>query len=410
MNLAPIIGHVDARPTWSVIGSVSRRLDDVPDAQRKDGTGPNAVAQNPPLYYAYTALAYRLSPDQSLLGRLFAMRVATVALYVATVALAWLLAGELFQRRSVQFAATAVVALHPKLSSLAGNVNPDTLLVTLSTAFLLVGARILKRGATTRRVVGLALLTGLAALTHGRGLFLVPPAVLVLVVGLLHAHPSRAQLARQAALATAALGVCLVGAYLWTRSTSAGGGAFGGEVGRAATQQLSARQFIAYLWHFYLPGGSFIGPQLGPQYGFRQFYIGTFFSGYANLEVTLSPGVNAWLTRIAWFGAALLAVLAVVRRRALWAQWRVVLFAVGTFVSLMALLHVSSYRDLQVGGDPLITGRYLLPCIALLGIACAWGIGSLPRRIAPLAAAVLIAGLLLLDIGAFLINAQRFVG
>jgi 4-amino-4-deoxy-L-arabinose transferase-like glycosyltransferase len=410
MNLAPIIGHVDARPTWSVIRSVSKTLDDVPDAQRKDGAGPNSVAQNPPLYYTYTALAYRLSPEQSLLGRLFAMRAATVALYVGTVALAWLLAGELFQRRWLQFVATAVVGLHPKLASVAGNVNPDTLLVTLSTAFLLVGARILKRGATTRRVVGLAFLTGLAALTHGRGLFLVPPAVLVLLLGVLQTHPSRAQLTRQAALATAALGVCLVGAYLWTRTTSAGGGAFGGEVGRAATQELGPRQFLAYLWHFYLPGGSFIGPQLGPPYGFRQFYIGTFFSAYANLEVTLSPGVDLWLTRMAGFGASLLAVLAVIRRRALWAQWRLVLFAVGTFFSLMALLHISSYRDLQVGGDPLITGRYLLPCIALLGIACAWAIGSLPRRVGPLAAAVLVAGLLLLDIGAFLINAQRFVG
>jgi hypothetical protein len=280
----------------------------------------------------------------------------------------------------------------------------------LSTGFLLAGVRLLKRGPSVGGVAAVATLTALAALTHGRGLFLVPPALFVIIVVWLRDRPPRAQLIRQAAAGAALVAAGIAGAYLWTRSTSAGGGAFGGEVGRAATQSWSPRQFLAYLWHFYLPGGDFLGPQLGAPYGFRQFYIDSFFGAYGNLEVNLRPSVLYWLARLAAAGALAVAVLAVVRRRLLLANWRVVVFLAGTFVSLMALLHVSSYRDLQVGGDPLLTGRYLLPCIALLGIVAAWAAGSLPRRVAPIAAAVIVAGLIALDISAFLINAQRFVG
>ena len=79
-------------------------------------------------------------------------------------------------------------------------------------------------------------------------------------------------------------------------------------------------------------------------------------------------------------------------------------------VSLLALLHISSYRHLQMGPDPIITGRYLLPAIALFGVTIAWVIGSLPRRVAPWIGALLLAGFVLLDIEGFLINAQRFYG
>jgi hypothetical protein len=79
-------------------------------------------------------------------------------------------------------------------------------------------------------------------------------------------------------------------------------------------------------------------------------------------------------------------------------------------VGLLGLLHVSAYRDLQQGGDPLITGRYLLPALGVFGLAIAWVVGSLPRRLAPWAGAVVLAGFVLLDIEAFLINAHRFYG
>jgi 4-amino-4-deoxy-L-arabinose transferase-like glycosyltransferase len=410
LDLIPMIGHTNGRPPWSAFARVSRKLDGLPAAARKNGSGPNALAQNPPLYYVYEAIAYRLSPNQSLFGRLFAMRVANVLLYVLAVGLMWALAGEIFARQWLQFLATAVVVLQPKLASLAGSINSDTLLVTVSTGFVLAGLRLLRRGPTLGGVAAVATLAGLGALTHGRGLALIPPAAIVIVVAWLRARPPRRETLRQAALAIGALVACLVVAFLWTRSGSAGGGAFGGEVGRAAEQSFNVRQFASYVWQFYLPPFSFLTPAIGPPYGYRQMFIDTFFGGYANFEVNFRTAVYDWLQILAFVGLVGLYTAIFARWRAVWARWPMVLFVVSVLVSLLALLHISSYRDLQVGGDPLITGRYLLPAIALFGVTIAWVIGSLPRRVAPWIGALLLAGFVLLDIEGFLINAQRFYG
>jgi 4-amino-4-deoxy-L-arabinose transferase-like glycosyltransferase len=410
LNLLPIIGHTNGRPTWSEFDRVSRKLDALPAAARKNGSGPNALAQNPPLYYVYEAIAYRLSPNQSFFGRLFAMRVANVLLYVLTVGLMWALAGEIFTRRWLQFLATAVVALQPKLASLAGNVNADTLLVAVSTGFVLAGLRLLRRGPTPGGVAAVGVLAGLGVLTHARGLALIPPALIVVAVAWLRARPPRRETLRQAALSGGALLACLVVAFLWTRSGAAGGGAFGGEVGRAADQAFNVRQFASYLWQFYLPHFSFLTSSLGPPYGYRQMFIETFFGGYANFEVNFRPAVYDWLQILAFIGFIGLYTALLVRWRAVRSRWPMVVFVVSVVVSLLALLHISSFRDLQVGGDPLITGRYLLPLIAVFGVTIAWVIGSLPRRIAPWVGALLLAGFVALDIEGFLINAQRFYG
>src|SRR5262249_29789372 len=116
------------------------------------------------------------------------------------------------------------------------------------------------------------------------------------------------------------------------------------------------------------------------------------------------------LQELAFVGLIALVVVAVLRHRAVRAHWPVVLFVASVVVALLGLLHISSYRDLQQGGDPLITGRYLLPAIAAFGLAIAWVIGSLPRRLAPYGGAIVLAGFVLLDIEGFLINVQRFYG
>jgi hypothetical protein len=255
-----------------------------------------------------------------------------------------------------------------------------------------------------------ALCAALAALTHGRGLFLVPPALLVVLVALLRSRPPGWALLRSVGAGAAILLAGVAGAFFWTRSSAGGAGAFGGEVGRAAQQSWDPWQFVSQVWQFYLPKLPGMEPMIGPPFGFRQLYVESFFGGYANFEVSFAGWTNQLLHALVLVGIAALIVLAIVRRRDLAARWPVVLFLASTFASLLALLHISSYRDLQVGGDPLITGRYLLPCVALLGVAVAWAVASLPARLRAPAAALLLAGLVLLDVKGFLINAARFYG
>jgi 4-amino-4-deoxy-L-arabinose transferase-like glycosyltransferase len=408
LNLVPILGHLEGQPTWSAVRHESATLAHLPPSARKDGSGPNALAQNPPLYYVYEALAYRLSPNQSALGRLFWMRLANVPLYVMTVIFTWLAAGLLFTRQWVQFLATAAVTLNPKLASLAGTINSDTLLVTISTAFLFASLRLLRRGPTLRGVAALAGLAGLGVLTHGRGLFLVPPMVVALVIAVARARPPLRRRFALAGLAGAVLVGCVIVAWLWTRSDSGATGAFGGEINQAATQSFTLRGFLSYLWQFYFPRFSFMQPPPGVPYGYRQAYIETYFGGYSYFEINFRTAVYDWLQILAFLGLLALWTTAVARWQAIRRRWPDVVVAVAMFLSLIGLLHLSDYRDLQQGGSPLFTGRYLVPGIALYGAAIAWVVGSLRRPLGWIVAAGFLAGFVLLDIEGLLITMHRF--
>ena len=410
LNLLPLRGHLDGRPPWGALPSVTTALDRLPASARKDGTGPNAVGQNPPLYYALQAVVYRLSPDRSLLARMTLMRLANVLLYVGAVGLAWMLAGELFARAWLRTLATSLVVLHPKLVSLAGYVNPDMLLVVLSTGFLVAAVRLVRRGATPGRVATTAALAGAAALTHGRGFFLLPPAIVAIAIACLRLpRPRLKTSARLAGLGAALFAVPAILAVLWTRSDT-GGSAFGGQISQTASQAFNIRQFASYLWQFFFPRLSFMDPMVGPPYGYRQVFIETFFGGWGNYEVNFSASTYDLLRVAAYVGLIALLVTTVVRWRELVARWPTVTVVVVTVVSLLGLLLITNYRDVSGGGSPLITGRYLLPGISLFAIAIAWVVGSLPRRVGPIAGALLIAMAALLAVEGLLLNIQRFYG
>lgn len=95
LNLLPIRLLPAGRPTYSALPRTKEALTRLPAAAYKNGSGPNAAANYPPLYYGYEAAAYRISPFRSELGRLFTMRMATVVLFVVTVGLTWAIAAEL---------------------------------------------------------------------------------------------------------------------------------------------------------------------------------------------------------------------------------------------------------------------------------------------------------------------------
>lgn len=408
LNLLPIRGHLDGRPTWGAVPSVARQADAVAAQGRKDGTGPNAVAQNPPLYYALQAVVYRLSPDHSLLARLTLMRLANGLIYVVAVGLVWLLAAEIFARSWLRVLATTLVVTQPKLVAMSGYVNPDTLLVALSTGFLVTAMRTVRQGPTPRRVATIALLAGCGALTHGRGLFLLPPAVVAIVIACRELpRPRVRRIARLAALGVFIIAVLLTTALLWTREHT-GGSAYGGQLSAAASQAFNVRQFLSYLWQFFFPKLSFMDPMIGPPYGYRQVFVESFFGSWGNYEVNFTPTTYDLFQVAAYIGIIVLIATVAVRWREVIGRWPVVAVMATTVVSLLALLLISNYRNLQASGSPVITGRYLLPCVAAYAMSIAWVVGSLPRRLAPLVGTLLVAAALLTAGQALLINVGRF--
>jgi 4-amino-4-deoxy-L-arabinose transferase-like glycosyltransferase len=404
LNLAPILGHPEGRPAWHRAGAVN----DAAGRRPHDNTsGPNSAASNPPLYYVLGAGAYLISPARSLLGRIYAVRLLSVLFLVLTVLAAWLVACELFVRPRLRVVATSLVALQPKLGFAGGIVNPDILLALFGTATLVPALRIVRIGLTPGRAAACCAFAGGAYLTHGRGLYLAPVAGLAVAYGLWRARPAREVVIRMGGLAAGILGACGLVALLYTRAHSSGS-AFGGQASVASG--FHVRQFVSYVWQFYFPRFDFMQPKLGPDYGYRQVFVDTYFGTFGSLEINFKKSVYDGLQILAMLGLVGLYTTTVARWRTVGAHARVVVLCAGTFVAMMVLLHVSSYSTLRSSGDPGMTGRYLLPGVALYAAAAAWVIGSLPRRVGDLLGGALVAGAATLAVSALGITVVRFYG
>lgn len=412
LGLRAAMGNAGARPIWGEAdlrrwAAFERELS--PSA-RADGEGANPLAKNPPLYYAVVAAAYRAAPDQSLFGRLLAGRLVGVLLLVATVVLTWVAASELTQRTWARTLATGVVVLQPQLAFMAGVVNADILLVAIWTAFVALTLRALQRGPTTSRIIGLFALAASAPLTHGRGLALLP--ALAVVLGLVlwrHRPPVRSALL-WAGAGVALLAVALAGFRLFTNSSGGGGTLYGGQTAYIQQPGFSLVQFLSSLWQFYLPTLPGMPTRLGPDFGFRQLWVETFFGRFGWLEVTLPERAYSLLRIGLVAGIAAVGMALVARWRELRPQWTVLAALTAIGGSLVALLHLVSYLALLGGPDPLIAGRYALPLVPLLGLAVAFIATSLPRGLGPLLAAAVLAGGVLLQLSGLGLTVIRFYG
>jgi 4-amino-4-deoxy-L-arabinose transferase-like glycosyltransferase len=402
LGLQPILGHPEGRPAWEQVDAVKG---EVAHLSADNTTGPNSAASNPPLYYALGAVAYTVSPARSLLGRIYAVRLLSVAFLVLTVLAAWLVAAELFVRTWPRVVAASLVALQPKLGFAGGIVNPDILLALLATATLVPALRIVRSGLTQSRAIACCAFAGGAYLSHGRGLYLAPVAAAAVGYGPWRARPARRMFLRIGGIAAALLGLCGLAALLYTRAHS-GGSAFGGQA--SVTSGFGLRQFMSYVWQFYFPRFDFLQPRLGPDYGYRQVFVDTFFGSFGSLETNFKKSVYDGLQLLAIVGWVAVYTTAIVRWRSVAARRDVVLLCAGAFVAMMLLLHVSSYSTVRSSGDPGITGRYLLPGVALYGAAAAWVVASLPRRVGAVAATALVAGSAMLALDGLGITIVRF--
>ena len=156
---------------------------------------------------------------------------------------------------------------------------------------------------------GIAALTVASCLTHGRGIALVVPAALVLdvrVVAMAAAEPAR----RRRRSLIAAAGVVVAAPPTWRCATRRSG----------RRRPDSARQFVSYLWQFYLPKLSFMAPSFRPDWTVRDAFIDRFYGTFAQLEVYFSPGVMTLLAHLTVAAVVLALVGLVVRLRSVRAR------------------------------------------------------------------------------------------
>ncbi|HEX6713737.1 MAG TPA: DUF2142 domain-containing protein [Thermoleophilaceae bacterium] len=404
-GLHPSVGVGGARPNWSKADQdqFEKTQKGFTSAERKNAGGPNAIAKNPVLYYVWEAGFYRVGYGLPVLDRIYLLRLANIPLFLLTVTFTWLLAGLLFRQLWARTTAAALVALQPMTAYMSGVVNPDTMLATVWAAFAYVGVRLVLLGPSRGRLAAVLAVAAASFLTHGRGVAMIVPATLAVLLSLWRhreRHPRAARVVPAAVVA-----VAIVGAVVLTHRA-----AYGGELTLGANFTLSG--FLTYLWQFYLPPLSFMTLPPGPPYGFHELMVREFFAGqFGSLEVVYSPWVYA-LAQFVVLGLIVGLVAAVTANwRRLAPVWDVVLLLVTTVISELLLLHLVSYRSLKGGsGDPLIVGRYLIPLAAIYGITLTFVALAAGRRAGRFVAAGLVALSVALQLGGLAITMGRFYG
>jgi 4-amino-4-deoxy-L-arabinose transferase-like glycosyltransferase len=383
-NLLVLRGIVAARPGWSEAeGQRWREVEASLPEEASSDSDQNAAGNNPPLYYALETIPYYLAPGGSFYDRFYVARAGSALFYLAAVAFMWLIASELFRAIWARTLATAVFALHPKFVMVGALVNPDTLLVLIWTAFIYVGLRIVRHGPSLRRLVAAGATVAASLATHGRGVAIVPALLVLLAIAYVRWRPPLRQTLLVAAVGVvlAVAGLALAGVF--TTGISGEDAAYGGVLGWVDDPRFNGRQFLSYVWQFYLPKLGFMQPSIGvPGYGFHDVYIRSFYSDLGWLEIQYPPNaVEAMHVATMLLLLGLIAV-AVTRIDTLKRRWPTITFLVFTGLSMLAVLHLSSYTAmLSNPADPVLTGRYLFPLLSLLAIGVTVVVTALPRRI-----------------------------
>ncbi len=374
-----------------------------------NGAGPNPIGNNPPLYYAVMAIPYHIFRGVPLLSRIFVLRLFNALFFIGTVGLVWAMAGDLFGNvQWKQVVAAGAVAVQPQVAFMSAVINADNLLILLTTATLYTALRFVRRGPTLRRACMMGLCAAAAALTQGRGLVTLPVVITALAVGWIRWRPHASDAIKQV-LGCGALSAAGLGLYTIFGATP-GSGAYGGTVGALNSGGFNIRQFLSFVYQFYFPRLPSLQPRLGPEYGYRQVFIDTFYGAFGWLEVTFKPRVYDLLQVCSALGLVGLYTACIARRRVLLDAWPSVIVMLSLLITTIVFLHYVSYEALLTsnGGEVLIVGRYLLPMIALFGLAIAFVVGSLPARVGPLAGAAVLVGGTLLSLSGLGITMARF--
>jgi hypothetical protein len=417
LNLRSTVRNFLQEPAWTgadlqLWHQVERSL---PRGARSSGAEFNGLAKNPPLYYVVMSIPYRLLVWLPVLKRLFLMRLFNALFFLGTVALAWLIAGELFGRvRWKQTLMVGTVALEPQLSFLGSVINPDNLLIMLTSAFLLAAIRLVRRGPSLSRVLWATGLSAAAVLTHGRGLVTLPVLLVVLVVTWLKHRPAARESLAMAGASVATIGVAFAGYVLFGKGAGSKTALYGGQVTELTSSHHGFKlgQFLSTVYQFYLPPLPTIPKRLGPRsgYGYRQVYIESFYGTFGSDDTPFTQRLFDAIQVVSALGLGGLYTAVVVRWRQVRRSWPVVAVMLALLVVTVGFLHYVSYRALLENGgrQPLIVGRYLLPLIALFAAAITFTAGALPRRWGPLMGAVILSVGVLLSLSGIGITMVRY--
>jgi 4-amino-4-deoxy-L-arabinose transferase-like glycosyltransferase len=380
--------------------------------QGSGGTGLSAT--QPPLYYALESIPYGLGSGGSLLDRLELMRLLSALMGGLTALFAFLFLREALP--TVRWAWTVGglgVALSPLLGFMSGVVNPDAMLVAVSTALFYCLARAFRRGLTQRSAIAIGALIAVGFLTKLNFIGLAPGAILGLI--LLARREVRAServtdyRMLGPALAVAASPVALYG-LVNILSNRPAFGIVSQTVGNVTGGRGSISGELSYIWQFYLPRLPGMHNDFGTIFTTRQIWFKDLIGLYGWSD-TVFPG---WVYDAALIPVGAITLLClrelVVGRIA--SRRRVAELASYALMTLgvLALVGADGYLEFPATLISYAEPRYLLPMVALWGAVLALAARGAGHRWGPPVGALIVVLAVAHDIFSQLQVIARYYG
>ncbi len=329
---------------------------------------PIFTANHPPLLYAVVAVPLEVGIRT---GRpQFGLRVAraTSLLFgVAAIALAAVLGALVLPGRDdVPVVAAAVSALTPIVPHTMALVYNDAIGVCASTALLVAGMLVYRRGATRRTIAFLIAAAAFAALARSSSLFAFPSAVMLAALGV---RSVRRAIAIGAGAGAAA---ALAGGWFYLRNKHLYGSYLGnGFLARPSGRPIIHRPYLESLVNVRV----------------HRHMLGRLWDGW--VFASRLPRWPGWIGAGVEVPALVGLVLATGRRwRARIAPTRDEMIVWGALLGFCAIVVASVVGFVSIGGNA--HARYLFPVLPVAGIAVAVGYSRLPR-LATVAALVVTA-------------------
>lgn len=425
-GLPPLWPGLAPQQTWSA--AHWRRFREETRAHppaRGNGGGPNPADANPPLYYLYAAIGYLIDSGGNALGRLYSIQLWGIFLLLLTTVGGWLLAGETFgHKRLAQLACASVVGLLPMTVFVSTSVNPDSMLITVWTFALWLGARVINRSAAAVDSVALCAVGAAAILIKATGYALVLPVALALVIGWL--RRPRSERRRHLLVIGLASLVLLLPVAGWIAFTQATGRLTVNAIPTSAAKSAATTvattpngpvtqlhlfnvgDFLSYLWQFYLPALPFMPKiPLLPDFNVYEVWLKQAPAGIFGWLAVYMP---AWIyPAVGGVVAGVLATAVALLTRVRNAQpLRLLGFYVCAVVALLGLLHLNDWRIIVAGSPPFLQGRYLLPVIGILGLCVGLIVTKVPTRFSSTVCGLTVAAVLGLEVVALVTNLQAY--
>jgi 4-amino-4-deoxy-L-arabinose transferase-like glycosyltransferase len=383
--------------------------------RRDDGGRANGASSYPPLYYALETIPYRVASSATAANRVYAMRWFSGLWALVTAVGAWLLAGEVFGRRRLpQLACAATLGLWPVITFISAAVNPDAMLIALSTLALWLAVRVARRGAQLWPSLALVGVVALATLSKVSGAALAPAAAFAIITGL----PAVRARTHDRVPRLLGLGVGMLVAAALVLLVGDAAGVLPAQLDAITSFRPDLSHFASYLWQFYLPnpgfldGKTFVFPVISelPVYN---TWLGTSWGTFGWVEI--------WFPKWA-YGLFFVLSMAVVAG-ALTTGWRALrarraeatpgsaaaaIVLVIAAVAVLAGVHLQDFSNDVSGQLPFAQGRYLFPVAGIGGLAVGGAVLALPDRWRPAATGSWLGFLVVFQFASLCLIAIRF--